>query len=416
MMPDMCARSDALASIIFTSGTTGAPKGVGLSHEGIIANFDAAIHSLPITKDDVFMGVLPFHHTYPTTCCLISPIAVGASVTICEKVVGKVIIDDARDSGGTVVIAVPLLYDKLAQGLLQGIKAKSAPLRAVVGAMRAVSRLGLAMGAPGIGRVLLRSVREKAGFGTVRLLVAGGGPLNAATARVFDELGFTIVQGYGMSENGPLITTNTPRFHDHRSAGLVVRRTRVRIAEPNDEGIGEIQVTSPSLMKGYWRNPEATAEVMTPDGWLKTGDLGRMDERGYIYITGRIKSLIVTAGGKNIYPEEIEALFDGSRVVREVLAVGRSRDRAKGADAAEEVAAVVFPDLEAIAADRGAQRAADADFVRELVKAEVERVNRSLAPYKKISDFRVRSKEFDKTSSKKVKRFLYKTWEDAIRE
>jgi len=243
--------------------------------------------------------------------------------------------------------------------------------------------------------------------------VAGGGPLNAATARIFDEFGFTIVQGYGMSENGPLITTNTPRYHDHRSAGLAVKRTKIRIAEPNEEGIGEIQVTSPSLMKGYWRNPEATAAVMTEDGWLRTGDLGRVDERGYVYITGRIKSLIVTAGGKNIYPEEIEALFDGSRVVREVLAVGRSRS---GSDAAEEVAAVVYPDLETIAADRGADRAADSAFVRDLVKIEVERVNRSLAPYKKISDFHVRKSEFQKTSSKKVKRFLYKTWEEAIKE
>lgn len=413
-LPDPASiASDALASIIFTSGTTGAPKGVGLSHSGIIANFDAAIHSLPITKDDVFMCVLPLHHTYPTTCSLVSPIAVGASVTICEKIIGKVIVDDARDSGGTVVIAVPLLYDKVAQGLLQGVKAKPAVVRAAVGAMRGISRIGIALGAPGIGRAILKGFRKAAGLGTVRLMVAGGGPLNASTARVFDEFGFTIVQGYGMSENGPLITTNTPRYHDHRSAGLVVKRTQVRISEPNEEGIGEIQVTSPSLMKGYWRNPEATASVITQDGWLKTGDLGRVDERGYVYITGRIKSLIVTAGGKNIYPEEIEALFDGSRVVREVLAVGRSRS---GSDAAEEVAAVVFPDLETIAVDQGAEHAADPTFVRELVKAEVERVNRSLAPYKKISEFHVRENEFQKTSSKKVKRFLYKTWEEAIKD
>ncbi|HRY56092.1 MAG TPA: AMP-binding protein [Spirochaetia bacterium] len=409
--PDSIA-PEALASIIFTSGTTGTPKGVGLSHGGIIANFDASIHSLPIGKEDVFMCVLPLHHTYPTTCCLISPLAVGASVTICEKMVGKVILDDARDSGGTVFIAVPLLYDKLAQGVLQGVRAKPAPVRAAVGALRAVSRTGLALGAPWIGRALLKGFRTQVGLGSARLLVAGGGPLNAATAAIFDELGFTIVQGYGMSENGPLISTNTPRYHDHRSAGLAVKRTRVRIADPNEEGIGEIQVTSPSLMLGYWRDPEATASVFTPDGWLRTGDLGRIDERGYIYITGRIKSMIVTAGGKNIYPEEIEARFDGSRVAREILVVGRSRGES---DAAEEVAAVILPDLEAIAADHGAATAADPSRVRELVKAEVERVNRSLPTYKKISDFHLRSKEFEKTSSKKIKRFLYKDWEAALR-
>ncbi len=413
---------DAEASIIFTSGTTGAPKGVVLSHSGIIANIDASIRSLPIFKEDVFMCVLPLHHSYPTTCSLVSPLAVGAAITMVEKVVGKVIVDDARDTGGTVMIAVPLLYDKLAQALLQGVKSKGAALRTAVGAMRSLSRAGVALGLPGLGRLLFKGLRSQSGLGSLRLLVAGGGPLSAATARVFDELGFAIVQGYGMSENGPLIATNTPRRHDHRSAGLVVSRTEARIAEADEEGIGEIQVTSPSLMRGYWRDPEATAAMFTSDGWLRTGDLGRIDARGFIFITGRSKSLIVTAGGKNIYPEEIEALFEGSRVVREILVVGKPRragggeTEALGVKAAEEVAAVFVPDLEAIAADRGAATAADAAAVLALVKAELERVNRALPPYKKISDFRVRAEEFEKTSSKKIRRYLYKDWAGAIGE
>jgi long-chain acyl-CoA synthetase len=404
---------DADASIIFTSGTTGAPKGVVLSHSGIIANFDASIRSLPITKDDVFMCVLPLHHTYPTTCSLVSPLAVGAAITFVEKLVGKVIVDDVRDTGGTVMIAVPLLYDKLAQAMVQGVKAKPRPMRAVVRVMRTISKLGCAVALPGIGRALLKSVRNQTGLGSLRLLVAGGGPLSASTAAVFDEFGFTIVQGYGMSENGPLISTNTPRYHDHRSAGLIVSRTKIRIEEANEDGVGEIQVTSPSLMKGYWRNPEATAQVMTGDGWLRTGDLGKIDSRGFIFITGRSKSLIVTAGGKNIYPEEIEARFEGSRVALEVLVVGKSHAESADVAAAEDVAAVIVPDLESIAADFGTKKAADDEALRDLVKAEVERVNRSLPPYKKISDFYVRKTEFEKTSSKKIKRYLYKTWEAA---
>jgi long-chain acyl-CoA synthetase len=408
--------SDADASIIFTSGTTGTPKGVVLSHSGIIANFDASIRSLPITKDDVFMCVLPLHHTYPTTCSLVSPLAVGASITIVEKLVGKVVVDDVRDSGGTVMIAVPLLYDKLAQAMIQGVKAKGPFTRATVGILRSISKLGCGLGLPGIGRVLLKGVRRQTGLGSLRLLVAGGGPLSASTASVFDEFGFTIVQGYGMSENGPLIATNTPRYHDHHSAGLIVNRTKIRIAEANEDGIGEIQVTSPSLMKGYWRNPEATAQVKTDDGWLRTGDLGRIDSRGFIFITGRSKSLIVTAGGKNIYPEEIEAYFEGSRVALEVLVVGKSRAESEGVAVAEDVAAVIVPNLESIAADFGKQRAANDAAVRDLVKAEVERVNRGLPPYKKISDFYLRKTEFEKTSSKKIKRYLYKTWDAATGE
>jgi long-chain acyl-CoA synthetase len=413
---------DADASIIFTSGTTGAPKGVVLSHSGIIANFDASIHSLPISKADVFMCVLPLHHTYPTTCSLVSPLAVGASITIVEKVVGKVIVDDVRDTGGTVMIAVPLLYDKLALALDQGVKAKGAPLRLAVGVLRIVSRAGCSLGFPALGRAIFKSLRSKSGLGSLRLLVAGGGPLNPATARVFDEFGFCIVQGYGMSENGPLIAVNTPRHRDHRSAGLAVNRTLVRIADRNELSVGEIQVRSPSLMKGYWKDPGSTKASFTEDGWLRTGDLGWIDRRGFIYISGRIKSIIVTAGGKNIYPEEIEALFEGSRVVREVLVVGKPSMIAKGAAvpegaasgvAAEAVAAVLVPDLESIAADHGEAVAADSAAVRELARAEVERLNRSLPPYKKISDFRIRSEEFEKTSSRKIKRYLYKTWAEA---
>jgi long-chain acyl-CoA synthetase len=422
---------EADASIIFTSGTTGAPKGVVLSHAGIIANFDASIHSLPISEEDVFMCVLPLHHTYPTTCSLVSPLAVGAAITIVEKIVGRVIVDDVSDTGGTVMIAVPILYDKLAQALDQGIKAKGAPVRAAVGALRAISRAGCALGLPGLGRILFKGLRARSGLGSLRLLVAGGGPLSASTARVFDELGFCIVQGYGMSENGPLISTNTPRHHDHSSAGLVVKRTEVRIADRNEAAVGEIQVRSPSLMKGYWKDPEATAAIFTEDGWLRTGDIGRIDRRGFIYITGRIKSLIVTAGGKNIYPEEIEALFEGSRVVREALVLGKPAAAARseaqprgdaGAEGAtvgvvaEEVAAVLVPDLESIEADRGADFAGDAKALRGLVKAEVERVNRSLPPYKKISDFHLRAQEFEKTSSRKIKRYLYKTWAEATGE
>ncbi len=415
-MPDPALIApDDLTSLIFTSGTTGNPKAVMLAHRGIIANIAASIDALPIYLDDVFVCVLPLHHTYPTTCTLLSPLAVGASVTICEKIVGKVIIDDARDTGGTIVIGVPILFDKLAQGLVQGIKGKSLVLRVFVGLLRALSRAGLTLGIRGIGRALLRSVRAKAGFGSIRLLVSGGGPLSAATARIFDEFGFTIVQGYGMSENGPLISTNRPGRLDHRSAGLAVHDTLVRIADPDAEGVGEIQVKSPSLMKGYWRNPDETAKTFTPDGWLKTGDLGRIDERGFIYITGRIKSLIVTAGGKNIYPEEIEAHFTGSRVVKEVLVVGKSLKTSDAFHAAEEVAAVIVPDLESIAEDHGGDSASDSAYVEGLIKDEVERVNRMLPPYKKISDFFVRTTEFEKTSSKKIKRFLYKTWEAATR-
>lgn len=400
--PSEIAKDDA-ASIIYTSGTTGLSKGVTLTHNGIIANINASIQSLPIDMYDVFMCVLPLHHTYPTTCSFLSPLTVGASVTICEKVIGKVIIDDVRDSRGTIMIAVPLLYDKLKQGLEANFKAQPEATRAFLAVMMGLSRFFRKLRIP-FGKAAFKGLRKKAGLDSIRLLVAGGGPLNYKTADFFDDLGFYIVQGYGMSENGPLITTNTMKYKNNKSAGLVVKYTEIRIDSPNEEGVGEIVVRSPSLMKGYFGNPEATKEVFTDDGFLKTGDLGRFDTKGYLFITGRIKSLIVTAGGKNIYPEEIEQKFEGSRRIQEILVLGR-----KG-EGGEDVVAACYPNYDALKEDHPGTEITR-DFALSMVREEILKVNKELPSYKKITDFKIRDEEFEKTSSKKIKRYLYTSFE-----
>jgi long-chain acyl-CoA synthetase len=394
---------DATASIIFTSGTTGNAKGVMLSHRGIIANINAAILSLLIDERDVFMGVLPLHHTYATTCSFLSPLTVGACYCIVDKIVAKVLIADVRESGGTILIGVPLLFDKLRQGISSTIKALPAPARLLLGAFAKVSAASNALRLRAVGRALFRPLRRKAGLSSLRLLVSGGGPLSPQTANFFDGLGFYIVQGYGMSENGPLITTNTMKYKDNRTAGLPVKYTSLRIAGAEEgSGVGEIEVRSPSLMKGYFRNEAATKEIMTEDGYLRTGDLGLIDSRGYLHITGRSKSLIVTSGGKNVFPEEIEAKFDGTPGVLEVLVVGR-----KAKDGGEEVVAVIVPDAEALKGILG-PRSGDGGAVEAYLRDRVTEVNRGLAPYKKVSDLVIRGEEFEKTSSRKIKRFLYK--------
>ena len=317
-------RPEHPASIIFTSGTTGIAKGVTLSHHGIIANINASILSLPIYDRDVFMGVLPLHHSYPTTCAFLSPLSVGASLTICEKFVGKVIVDDIRDSGGTIMIAVPILCEKLKEGLAHGFRAKGKFTASLVSILCGISRFfRVTLRCHAAGELLLSGVRTQAGLGTIRLLVSGGGALDPGTADFFDDLGFDIVQGYGMSENGPLITTNTVKYRNNKAAGLPVKYTDVRIIDAAEDGIGEIAVKSPSLMLGYFRNPEATVQSFTADGYLKTGDLGQFDKKGFLFITGRLKNLIVTAGGKNVYPEEIEAKFAGNPFISQVLVLPR---------------------------------------------------------------------------------------------
>ena len=392
---------DDPAAIIFTSGTTGTPKGVTLSHRGIIANINASIRSLPIDKRDNFIAVLPFHHTYPSTCSLLSPLTVGAAVTIVEKLVGAKIIADIHDTGGTVLIGVPLLFDKLSRGIGEKLHHLPPAKRMTVTTLRGVSRTGHAMKLP-LGKALFGRLREKAGLQSLRLLVSGGGPLALETANFFSELGFTIVQGYGMSENGPLITVNTEKRCDNRTAGLPVHQTDVRIADKNAEGVGEIQVYSPSLMLGYFRNEEATQEAMTEDGYLRTGDLGSFDRRGFLHILGRSKNLIVTAGGKNVYPEELELKFSESEIIGEVLIMGQRRSDGRG----ERVVAVCVPNYEALADEHGGTLPPD-DDIRRKVRNEVSRINRKLSVYEKIEATYIREEAFEKTASGKVKRFLY---------
>ncbi|MDR0552134.1 MAG: AMP-binding protein [Spirochaetaceae bacterium] len=401
-------------SIVFTSGTTGFAKGVMLSHKGLIANVSAAINMLNPSKQDVFIDVLPLHHTYPTTCSFLAPFSRGIPVILVERLVGEVVIRDIKDGGGTFLISVPLLYDKVMAAINAKYQKTPMPVKFVLDILRKKALAEANKGNPDFGRKVFRFIRKKAGLDSINIMVGGGGPLNLITADFFDSFGFNIVHGYGMSENGPLISVNTARHKRNKSVGLPVKYTDVRIVDSNNDlkylppyEHGEIVVKSPSLMLGYYENPEATAEMFTKDGYLKTGDLGYLDTEGFIYINGRKKNLIVSTGGKNIYPEEIEAHFAESRVVGEILVLGR-KDPARGG---EFVFAVVYPNKETLAKDYGA-KADDNEFVHKLVKTEIERVNRKLAAYKKISDFMLRDTEFEKNAQKKIRRFLYKEYEN----
>jgi len=396
---------DDPASIVFTSGTTGFAKGVTLSHKNIIANTSAAIRILEPDDKDVFIDVLPLHHTYPTTCSFMAPISIGIPTVICEKIVGKVVVDDIRDGGVTFLIAVPLLYDKVMAAINAGYQKIPAVVRGPLNVMRKIALAQARKGKPNFGRVMLKFIRKKAGLHSIKMSVAGGGPLSIVTADFFDSLGFNMVQGYGMSENAPLITVNTLRHKRNESVGLPVIYTDVKILDPGPDGIGEIACKSPSVMLGYFENEEATKEVITEDGYLLTGDLGYRDELGFVYIKGRKKNLIVGSGGKNVYPEEVESHFAGSRVIAEVLVVGRKNP------GGEVIFAVMVPDYENIKADYPGKES-DYKFIHGLIKKEVEEANRSLPVYKKISDFMVRMEPFEKNAQQKIRRFLYKEYEN----
>ncbi|MDR2717465.1 MAG: AMP-binding protein [Treponema sp.] len=400
--PDSIAFNDP-ASIVFTSGTTGFAKGVTLSHKNIIANASAAIRILQPNDQDIFMNVLPLHHTYPTVCSFVVPVSFGIPVVIAEKIVGKVVIDDIRDAGVTFLIAVPLLYDKVMDAIESGYGKLPGILRGPLNLLRIIALAEAKKGRPEFGQKVFRFIRKKAGMHSLRIMVAGGGPLSPQTADFFDSFGFNIVHGYGMSENSPLISVNTPRHKRNVSVGLPVSYTEVKIIDVGPDGIGEIAAKSPSVMLGYFENEEATKEVINEDGFLLTGDLGYRDEDGYIYIKGRKKNLIVNSGGKNIYPEEVEAHFNNSRLISEVLVVGRKEPVYGG----EEIFAVVVPNFEAIKQDYEGLENND-EYIKSLIKKTIEEVNRTLPGYKKISNFTLRKEPFEKNAQQKIRRFIYK--------
>jgi long-chain acyl-CoA synthetase len=396
------------ASIVFTSGTTGFAKGVTLSHNNIISNTSAAIRILEPGEKDVFIVVLPLHHTYPTTCTFLAPISIGIPTVITEKIVGKVVMDDIRDAGVTYLIAVPLLFDKVMAGIEAGYKKLPIIFRGPINLLRAIALSQANKGNPEFGQKLLRFIRKKANLQSVRMTVAGGGPLSPKTANFFDSFGFNMVHGYGMSECSPLISVNAPHHRRNVSVGLPVSYTEVKILDPDPDGYGEIAAKSPSVMLGYFENVEATKEVIDKEGFLHTGDLGYRDKDGFLYIKGRKKNLIVSSGGKNIYPEEIESQFNNSRVIGEILVVGRKEPVYGG----EQIFAILVPNYETIKVDYPGKENDD-NFISDLFREEIGTKNRSLPGYKKISDFIMRKEPFEKNAQQKIRRFLYKHYEMA---
>jgi len=392
-------------SIVFSSGTTGFAKGITLSHKNIISNASAAIRILVPCSKDVFIDVLPLHHTYPTTCTFVAPFSLGIPVVIADKIVGKVVVDDIKDAKVTYLIAVPLLFDKFMAAIDSSYQKLSPIIRGPLNVMRNIALAKAKKGNPEWGQKVFKFIRKKANLDTIRMMVAGGGALNPKTADFFDSLGFNIVHGYGMSENSPLISVNTPRYKRNESVGLPVSYTEVKIVDSKD-GIGEIACKSPSIMIGYFENDSATKEVITEDGWLLTGDLGCIDEDGFIYIKGRKKNLIVGSGGKNIYPEEVEAYFASSRTIAEILVVGRKTH------GGEIIYGVVVPNYEYIKADFPGKENDD-DFIFNMIKKEIDEVNRSLQSFKKISEFCIRKEPFEKNAQQKIRRFMYKSYENS---
>jgi long-chain acyl-CoA synthetase len=390
-----------LAALIYTSGTTGVSKGVMLTHKNITTNVLGLRRMISFKETDVFLSVLPLHHTFECTAGMIIPISKGSSITTAETLAAKRIVANIKETKVTFMMGVPLLYEKMATGIFRGISEKPLPLRIIVKSLLGVVKGVKKISGVNLGPKVFKSLRQKAGLDSLSTLISGGAPLPLWVAHAFENLGISFLNGYGLTETSPVLTVNMHADIDNSTVGYPVHGIELAIHEPDASGMGELKARGPFVMQGYYKNKKATQEVLR-DGWLHTGDIARFDSKGRVIICGRCKNVIVTEGGKNVYPEEIEMALDTSIYVKESLVYGRPVSKN---NPGEEVVACIVPDYESIEAQHGPrlERAA----VEKLIAQEVATVNSSAPVYRKIKEFTLRDEEFLKTSTRKIKRHLY---------
>ena len=388
-----------IAAIIFTSGTTGVPKGVMLTHWNIVSDCMACSMAVDIGQER-FLSVLPMHHTFECTAGFLLPIYCGCHITYARSLKSRYIMEDLRSCRATVMLGVPLLFQKMKEGIERAVEKAPTARRLMFKTLWKMVLAAERAGNPHIGKVLFRSVRKKAGLDTIRYFVSGGAALPPFVSTFFRRFGLDIIQGYGLTESSPVLTINPLDRPKNESVGLPLPGTEVKVVDADSQGVGELAFRGPMIMKGYVNDQEATRQVLDEEGWLYTGDLGLVDEEGYVHICGRAKNVIVTSAGKNVYPEEIEALLNRSDIILESMVYGKQVE-----SGGEEVCAVIVPDFEVLA-QRG-KKALDDKVLATMVDREVREVNRLLAPYKRIKSFHIINEELPKTSTKKIKRHLF---------
>ena len=387
--------SSRVCAIIFTSGTTGTSKGVMLTEDNILACIHASSNMVNIDDKDTIFSVLPYHHTYELCCGLLTPICIGTTVCINNSL--KYFTKNIQLFRPTAMVLVPMFISTLASKIESGIeKSHLAPL---IKGGTFVSNKARKVGID-FRRLLYAKVHSTLG-GKLRTIICGGAALDPRYVKRFEEFGISIAQGYGITECAPLVSVTPWKKVKYDSVGLPIPGSIVKIMGEDENGeeydlpvgeIGEICVKGPHVMKGYYKNPEATAEAFNKEGFFKTGDYGRLDEDGYLYITGRKKNIIIFDNGKNVYPEEIEEYIYRLDIVKECVVCARD------VNGDQMLTAVIFPDYEKFAGRTE-------DEIKETFKKEIANINRELPSFKQVHHIEIKKTEFEKTSTKKILRY-----------
>lgn len=376
-----------LASIVFTSGTTGKGKGVMLSQANIGLDMTLGMYNFDITRKT--LHVLPPHHTFGSTVNYVGHLSQGCEVYISSGI--KHVSDEIKEQQPTHLILVPAFLEVMNRKIWTTARksGKEGLLKVMMKVSDFLRKIGI-----DVRRKLFSSVLSAFG-GKLELIICGGAKLDEDIIKTFDSIGITVLNGYGITECSPLISANRNEYRKPGSVGTPILACRVKIDDPDENGEGEICVKGPNVMLGYYNNPEATAEVFDKDGFFHTGDYGKLDEEGWIYITGRKKNLIILSNGKNVYPEEIEAELQKIEGVTEVVVyAGESRVQKDKIT----IVAEIFPDSDLLA-DSGV-----ADL-QNYFEGKVKELNARMPSYKAVKRVKIRDVEFQKNTSRKITRF-----------
>ena len=378
--------------LIFTSGTTSQSKGVMICNRNLAENINAVSAYVKLTEKDRFFSVLPLHHTYESSIGFLIPMAVGASIAVCEGL--KYIVPNLKETKPTAMLAVPLLIENLYKKINENIKKskKDKIVKSMIHVTNALKGVNV-----DIKRKVFSEIYDNLG-GNIKYIVSAAAPIDAKIGRWLQDIGITFLQGYGLTETSP-IAALTPEFDPKvGSAGKAVICAELKIDHPNDNGEGEVLIKSKTLMLGYYENEEATKEAIE-DEWFHSGDVGYLDEEGFLYITGRSKNVIVTQNGKNIYPEEIELLLGNVEEIKECMVYGKEVDGEK-----ELIISVkVIPNLEKIEEKYG--KDLTDERIHNIIWERIKEVNKKLTSYKAIKNLEIKKDEFEKTTTMKIKRY-----------
>ncbi|HEX7837928.1 MAG TPA: AMP-binding protein, partial [Kofleriaceae bacterium] len=392
--PDV--KGDVLASLIFTSGTTGTPKGVMLTHKNLTSMVSKLSSLFTLYKHDKLLSVLPLHHTLEFSAGFLMPLLHGASVDYLEELEADTLARALEDQGITGMVGVPALFQLLERKIYKNVSDAGVLVEKAFDSIVELNR-SLRDKLPwdiGAGKLLFYPVHRRFG-GRMRLLITGGSALPADTLKAFRGLGFNLYEGYGMTESSPVLTVTRPGDKIvPGSVGRALPGIDVRIDRPDAQGVGEVIAKGPNVMTGYFENPEATAQTLQ-GGWLHTGDLGRIDEDGNLFIVGRKKEMILGPSGENVYPDELEELYRDCKYIKEISIVGLP-----GESGHETVAALIVPDYEQGDGDDRPGREA----VREAVREHVKKVGKTLPLYKRLKLVHLWDHPLPKTASRKVRR------------